>query len=78
MKKAKCKLCGKYEMKEKEVGKLKSKLLSELSPGLEIPCFRQWKWCRLNNNWCRNVAGSCGEIITKPEKKMEGEANEIL
>ena len=74
MKQAKCKLCGKYSMKEKEVGK--KKLV--ISDDVEIPVFHFWKWCRLNNNWCRNIAGNCDEIVRAPEKKLEGETNEIL
>ena len=74
MKKAKCKLCGRYESREKEIAKKKLSVDDEI----EIPIFHYWKWCKLNNNWCRNVAGSCGEIVIKPEKKLEGETNEIL
>lgn len=72
MKNGKCKLCGKYEMREKEVGKF------IMQDDIELPVFRHWKWCHLNNNWCRNIAGNCGEIVKTPEKKLEGETNEIL
>lgn len=74
MKQAKCKICGRYSMKEKEIGKKKL----EISDDIEIPVFHFWKWCKINNNWCRNVAGGCGAVIQKAEKKLEGEANEIL
>ena len=74
MKQAKCKYCGKYECREKEIGKKKLNISDEI----EIPIFHYWKWCKLNNNWCRNVAGSCSEIVKKPEKKIEGEVNEVL
>lgn len=72
--KTKCKLCGRYETREKEIAKKKLSADNEI----EIPIFHYWKWCKLNNNWCRNVAGSCGEIVREPEKKLEGETNEIL
>ena len=74
MRKSKCKLCGRYEIREKEIGKKKLSIDSEI----EIPIFHYWKWCKLNNNWCRNVAGNCGEIVKTPEKKLEGETNEML
>lgn len=74
MRKSKCKLCGRYETREKEIGKKKLSVDSEI----EIPIFHYWKWCKLNNNWCRNVAGNCGEIVKMPEKKLEGETNEML
>lgn len=74
MKQAKCKLCGRYEMREKEIGMKKL----DISDDIEIPIFHHWKWCRTNNNWCRNIAGNCGAVIQKPEKKIEGEVNEVL
>lgn len=70
----KCKFCGKYEMKEKEIGKKKLNISDEI----EIPVFHLWKYCRLKNNWCRNIAGNCGEVVKKVEKKLEGETNEII
>lgn len=70
----KCKICGKYETREKEVGKKKLNISDEI----EIPIFHFWKWCSLNNNWCRNVAGTCGMLIKKAEKKIEGETNKII
>lgn len=75
MRAGKCKICGKYEIREKEMEK--KSLLSDLYPDLKIPVIRHWKWCKLNNNWCRNVAGNCGEIINKSENKLEGDVNEI-
>lgn len=74
MKKTKCKLCGKYEVKEKEVGLKKLNVSDEI----EIPVFHYWKFCKLKNNWCRNVAGNCGEVVEKIENKFEGETNEIF
>ena len=74
MKQAKCKICGKYSMKEKEVGKKKL----AISDDVEIPVFHFWKWCKLNNNWCRNIAGNCGAVVQKAEKKLEGEMNKII
>lgn len=68
MKKNKCKLCGKYECRAREIKMTKCKQLSELCEGLEIPIFRLWKWCKMNNNWCRNIAGKCGEVISEKEK----------
>lgn len=68
----KCKLCGKYETRQKEVST--ETILDEI----EISLFRMWKWCKLHNNWCRNIAGNCGEVIGKAEKKLEGETNEII
>ena len=70
----KCKTCGKYEMREKEIGMKKL----NISDDIEIPIFHYWKWCKLNNNWCRNIAGNCGQIIQKPEKEIAGEINEVL
>lgn len=64
MKKNKCKLCGKYKMLEKEVGTKKFVISSEI----EFSIFRLWKWCKMNNNWCRNIAGKCGEVISEKEK----------
>jgi hypothetical protein len=65
MKKNKCKFCGKYKMLAKEVGKKK---YNRIFDELEIPVFRFWKWCKMNNNWCRNIAGKCGEVISEKEK----------
>lgn len=64
MKKNKCKFCGKYKMLEKEVGKKNLGISDEI----ELPIFRLWKWCKMNNNWCRNIAGKCGEVISEKEK----------
>ena len=61
-------------MKEKEIGKKKLNISDEI----EIPVFHLWKYCRLKNNWCRNIAGNCGEVVKKVEKKLEGETNEII
>ena len=74
MKKTKCKLCVKYEVKEKEVGLKKLNVSDEI----EIPVFHYWKFCKLKNNWCRNVAGNCGTVIDKNENKLEGEINEVF
>jgi hypothetical protein len=70
----KCKFCGKYEGREKEIGRKKLNVSDEI----EIPIFHYWKWCKKHNNWCRNVAGSCGEIVRKAENKIEVQANEIF
>lgn len=51
-------------MLEKEVGKKNLGISSEI----EFSIFRLWKWCKMNNNWCRNIAGKCGEIISEKEK----------
>ena len=74
MKKPKCKICGRYEMRNKETGKRQL----EISDEIEIPIFRLWKWCKLKNNWCRNVAGNCGAVIQKEENKFEGAKNEMF
>lgn len=65
MKKNKCKICGKYKMLAKEVGNKKYKAIFD---EIKIPIFRFWKWCEMNNNWCRNIAGKCGEVISEKEK----------
>ena len=69
--KDKCKLCGKYEGREKEVKMRNSKYISETFGDFKIPVIHYWKWCNVKNNWCKNVAGSCGEIVVKKEKKLE-------
>jgi hypothetical protein len=74
MKQTKCKACGRYETREKQIGLKKLNVAEDI----EIPVFHFWKWCKLNNNWCRNVAGNCGAVIKKAEEKLEGETNEIL
>lgn len=74
----KCKFCGKYEMRQKEVKKTKCKILEDVYPEVEIPVLHMWKWCKLHNNWCKFVAGNCGEIVKKVEKKVEGDTNEIV
>lgn len=51
-------------MLEKEVGKKNLGISYEI----EFPIFRLWKWCKMNNNWCRNIAGKCGEVISEKEK----------
>lgn len=73
MKKEKCKLCGKYEgrMKEVKIRKSENKLLMEKFFCVDVPVIHYWKWCTVKNNWCKNVAGSCGEILVKEEKKLE-------
>jgi hypothetical protein len=64
MKKNKCKICGKYKMLEKE----DTMKILRVSDEIEIPLFRVWKWCKMNNNWCRNIAWKCGEVISEKEK----------
>lgn len=71
MKKSKCKICGKYEIRNKVVKETENF-------DIKIAEFHQWKWCKFKNNWCRCVAGNCGEVIEKTENKIEGETNEIL
>lgn len=74
----KCKPCGRYEIREREVGKVGE---------AEIPIFHYWKWCKYGNNWCRYVAGKCDKFtVKKPEEGLilnlksynmvEGETNE--
>lgn len=52
-KRLKCKLCGKYQIKQKEIG------TAVILEDIEVSQFHLWKWCNLKNNWCRNVAGKC-------------------
>lgn len=68
MKKLKCKICGKYEGRAKEIKITKSKYISEIYGDFKIPVIRYWKWCKIHNNWCRNIAGKCGEFISEKEK----------
>ena len=64
--KNKCKTCGNYEIRQKEVKSIK------IFDDVEVAAFHMWKWCKLHNNWCRNVAGNCGEVVSqKKEKKLE-------
>lgn len=63
MKKNKCNVCGNYEIREKEIGKIKPKIIADVYPDIEIPLFYHWKWCKLHNNWCRNIAGNCDVVI---------------
>lgn len=64
--KNKCKTCGKYEIRQKEVKSMK------IFDDVEVAAFHMWKWCKLHNNWCRNVAGNCGEVVSqKKERKLE-------
>ena len=46
--KNKCKTCGKYETRQKEVKSVK------IFDDVEVAAFHIWKWCKLHNNWCRN------------------------
>lgn len=78
MKKNKCKLCGKYEGRVREVKTTKCKQLSELCEYLEIPVMHYWKWCKIHNNWCRCVAGKCGEVVSGKEKKLDLENKQGL
>ncbi len=71
MKQSKCKICGKYEVRQKEIKE------AEIFD-IKVAEFHMWKWCKLKNNWCRCVAGNCGTVIQKTEKNLEGETNEIL
>ncbi len=59
MKKNKCKICRNYEGKEKEVGKV------VVQDAVNIPIIHYWKWCKIHNNWCRNVAGKCERIVSE-------------
>lgn len=72
MKQSKCKICGKYEVRQKEVKSIK------IFDDVEVAVFHTWKWCRLKNNWCRCVAGNCGVVVEKTEKNLKGETNEML
>lgn len=64
--KNKCKFCGKYEVRQKEVKIVK------IFDYVEVAAFHMWKWCKLKNNWCKNIAGNCGEVVQeKEEKKLE-------
>ena len=72
MKQSKCKICGKYEVHQKEVKSVK------IFDDVEVAVFHMWKWCRLKNNWCRCVAGNCGVVVEKTEKNLKGETNEML
>ena len=73
--KSKCKICKNYEGREKEVGKRKL----EISSDIEVPIFHFWKWCKLKNNWCKNVAGSCGAVVKgyKNKSALESEENVV-
>lgn len=73
MKKEKCRLCGKYEIREKEVGEKKCHGRYEI----KIPVFHFWKWCTLKNNWCRHISGNCDAII-KPQNKIVGNNRGLL
>ena len=72
MKQSKCKICGKYEVRQKEVKSVK------IFDDVEVAVFHMWKWCRLKNNWCSYVAGNCGAVVEKTEKNLKGETNEML
>lgn len=65
MNKNKCKTCGKYEIRQKEVKIIK------IFEDVEVAAFHIWKWCKIHNNWCRCVAGKCGEVVSGKEKKLE-------
>jgi len=70
--KNKCKTCGKYESRVKEVKKAKCRqFFSDLQEDLIFPVMHYWKWCKIHNNWCRNIAGNCGEVVQEKEKKLE-------
>lgn len=71
MRQSKCKICGKYEVRQKAIKE------AEIFD-IKVAEFHMWKWCKLKNNWCRCVAGNCGEVVQKTEKNLEGETNEIL
>ena len=71
MNKNKCNICGKYESRPKELKNGKCKLLSEIYGDFNIPVIHYWKWCKIHNNWCRCVAGKCGEVVSGKEKKLE-------
>ena len=47
MKQSKCKICGKYEVHQKEVKSIK------IFDDVEVAAFHMWKWCRSRNNSCR-------------------------
>jgi hypothetical protein len=78
MKKNKCGICGKYESRLKELKNGKRELLSEIYESLKIPVIHYWKWCKIHNNWCRCVAGKCGEVVSGKEKKLELENKQGL
>lgn len=55
---SKCKRCGNYELRLKL---FENKQCENNFPELGLCLCRgaEWKWCKLKNNWCRNVAGRC-------------------
>lgn len=55
---SKCKCCGNYELR---LNLFENKQYNNNFPELDL-CLCQgteWKWCKLKNNWCRNVASHC-------------------
>lgn len=63
--KNKCKFCGRYEVRQKEVKIVK------IFDDVEVAAFHMWKWCKVHNNWCKSIAGNCGEVVREKEKKLE-------
>lgn len=77
--KNKCKFCGRYESRAKEIKMTKSKYISEIYGDFKIPVMHYWKWCKVHNNWCKSIAGNCGEVVQeKEEKKLELENKQGL
>lgn len=70
--KTKCKQCGKYETRQKEIKTVK--ILGEI----EVSRFSIWKWCNLKNNWCRNVAGKCEFVTVEKENKQPIKEDNLL
>jgi len=73
--KRKCNICGKYETKPKSIPSKNFTILD----GIEVSYFRIWKWCKVHNNWCRNIAGNCEQIVLeKKENKMGSDFKMIM